>query len=125
MKRRYRVRKNEDFQKIIQKRKRQVGVGFIVYHSPQMMITNDRVGISVSKKLGNAVVRNRIKRQVRMMVREITDFHNGFDIVIIVRNGYIGRSWDENKKELLKLYKSVYNGYANKLVEENTHEEQQ
>ena len=112
MKKRFKIKRKEEFQKIIKARKRLVGKGFIVYYSQPLNVSNDRVGISVSKKLGNAVVRNRIKRQVRMMVGEITDFHNGLDVIIIVRNDYLTRSFDENKKELLKLYESVYNIFA-------------
>ena len=43
------------------------------------------------------------------MVRDITGFHKGKDTIIIVRKGYQGRSFEDNKKELLKLYESVYN----------------
>ena len=43
------------------------------------------------------------------MVAEATDFRSGFDTVIIVRNRYNERSYQENKKELLKIYETVYN----------------
>lgn len=39
----------------------------------------------VGKKLGNAVVRNKIKRQVRSMVDDCFDFNEAFDTIIIVR----------------------------------------
>ncbi len=109
MKKRYRVKKNEEFQDIIQKGKSLAGRGFVVYYQDSAMTTNDRVGISVGKKIGNAVERNKVKRQVRAMVRDITDLNRGKDTIIIVRKGYQGRSFEDNKKELLKLYESVYN----------------
>ncbi|MBQ9036581.1 MAG: ribonuclease P protein component [Erysipelotrichaceae bacterium] len=109
MKKRYRIKKNEEFQQIIHKGKKVVAKAFIVYYDKSVMLMNDRVGISVSKKLGNAVERNKIKRQVRMMVNEITNFNHGLDIVIIVRNRFNDRSYQENKKELLKVYETVYN----------------
>ena len=109
MKKRYRVRSNQDFQQLFSTGKHKASRNFVVYYGLRRMLTNDRVGISVGKKLGNAVERNRIKRQVRMMVSEITDFSNGFDSVIIVRNHYKKCSYEDNKKELLKLYESVYN----------------
>ena len=109
MKKRFRVKRNEEFQQIIKEGTKIVTKSFIAYRNGARMLTNDRVGISVSKKLGNAVERNRIKRQVRMMVMEITDFHSGFDSVIIVRNRYNERSYEDNKKELLKIYETVYN----------------
>ena len=102
MKKRFRVKRNEEFQQIIQEGRKIVTKSFIAYRNRAKMLTNDRTGISVSKKLGNAVERNRIKRQVRMMVTELTDFHSGFDCVIIVRNRYNEHTYQENKKELLK-----------------------
>ena len=115
MKKRYRIKRNEEFQQIIHKGKKVVARGYIVYYDKAVMLTNDRVGISVGKKLGNAVERNKIKRQVRMMVNELTDFNRGLDIVIIVRNRYNDRTFEENKKELLKVYESVYNSIVDEL----------
>ena len=63
-----------------------------------------RVGISVSKKTGNAVTRNRIKRQVRAMCDSIFDYQsNSLDIVMIVRHGYLENNFHENKQKLLDL----------------------
>ena len=109
MKKRYRIKRNEEFQDIIQKGKSLASRAFVVYYRDAIFATNDRVGISVGKKVGNAVERNKVKRQVRAMVRDITGFHKGKDTIIIVRKGYQGRSFEDNKKELLKLYESVYN----------------
>lgn len=45
-----------------------------------------RVGFSVSKRVGGAVVRNRVKRRLREAVRvRLTSFHPGWDIVISAR----------------------------------------
>lgn len=59
-----------------------------------------RVGISVGKKLGNVVVRNKVKRQVRSMVDDIYDFNETFDTIIIVRPRYHQKSYQENWKQL-------------------------
>ena len=66
-----------------------------------------KVGFSVGKKLGCAVQRNRIKRQVRMMVDEIFDFHEDFDTVLIVRPKYDSENYLNNKKSLERLKKKV------------------
>ena len=53
-----------------------------------------RVGISVSKKIGNAVIRNKIKRQIRMMF--IENFDNETyekDVIVIVRKNYLQNSY--------------------------------
>ena len=109
MRRRYRVTRNEDFQKIIRQGHSVAGKDFVVYYGLPTAVTNDRAGISVSKKLGNAVVRNKVKRQVRMMISEITDFKRGADLIVIVRKNYLNNDYRTNKNELNKLCEKVYN----------------
>lgn len=102
----HRVRKNEEFQRIIKDRNSLSNAKFVIYYKK-----NDksllRIGFSVSKKLGKAVVRNKVKRQVRMMAREIFDFNQSVDYIIIVRNKFLESSYDDNKKDLLFLYNKI------------------
>lgn len=106
MKKINRVKRNEDFQTIIHKKKSVVSRLFVVYYNKNDL-DHFRVGISVSKKLGNAVVRNKIKRQVRSMVQEIFDPTQKKDYVVIVRNNYLYKTFDENKQDLMKLHKKI------------------
>ena len=100
MKKLYRVRKNEEFAAIISKKKSVANASFVVYACDRAK-ENARVGISVSKKLGNAVERNRIKRQVREMTRAIVDFENcPKDLIVIVRKPYLNRAFSDNKNDL-------------------------
>ena len=68
-----------------------------------------RVGFTVTKKIGNAVVRNRMKRRFRALAREMLPEHGiaGADHVLIGRAGGIGRDYaalaDELKRALKKL----------------------
>lgn len=63
-----------------------------------------RVGISVSKKLGSAVTRNRAKRQVRAMCDEIIKYNEtSYDIVIILKDKFLEMSFGENKSQLSDL----------------------
>ena len=65
-----------------------------------------RVGISVSSKLGNAVVRNLVKRQIRSMCDSLIDYNSqSFDIVIIAKANFLNRSYDDNKQSLQELLK--------------------
>jgi len=108
MKKIYRVKKNEDFQKILARRKFFTCPSFAVYVKERGSgCENARIGISVSKKLGNAVVRNKIKRQVRMMCQEIFTFSEKYDTIILVRQGFMKLDFHSNKKELENLVKKV------------------
>ena len=107
MNKRFRIKKNEEFSKIISYRHSKAGKVFIMYYQERNQ-ENARVGISVSKKLGNAVVRNRIKRQVREMLRALIDFEScAYDLVVIVRKPYLEQSFSDNKNDLEKMLKHI------------------
>ena len=103
MKKEFRVRKNEDFSRIIKKKQSMANRSFIIYY-----LKNDldhaRIGISVSKKLGKAVIRNKIKRQVRMMLQQTINFD---DNIVIIRNKYLDLDFNSNLNELKYLYKKI------------------
>ncbi|MDO4500320.1 MAG: ribonuclease P protein component [Erysipelotrichaceae bacterium] len=104
-----RIRKNEEFSRIISKRKSCANSSFVVYFDKRAQ-DHSRIGISVSKKLGNAVVRNKIKRQVRMMIANFYKFdEETHDFIIIVRNSFLENSFAENQLNLEKLIRKSYN----------------
>lgn len=106
MKKEYRVKRNEDFSHIIKHKQSLANRSFIIYY-----VKNDlnhaRIGISVSKKLGKAVVRNKIKRQVRMIVQQTINFNDNYDYIVIVRNKYLDLDFISNLNELKYLYKKI------------------
>lgn len=105
MKKKYRIKKNEDFQTIIRQKKSKANRKFVIYYKDNN--EHLKVGISVSKKLGNAVVRNKIKRQVRMMVQQVFDKEQKRDYIIIVRHQYLLSDFHENQYELQYLYNKI------------------
>jgi ribonuclease P protein component len=106
MKKQNRIRRNEEFKAIIQEKNFVSHPAFVIYARKKRM-DNSRVGISVSKKLGGAVERNLIKRQVRSMVNEITQYQESFDCVIIVRNGYKSDKFAANLQALSEVFKKI------------------
>ena len=60
--------------------------GYLVLYARRNRTNTNRVGITVSKKLGHAVVRNRIRRRLREVYRLNEDkFQPGWDIVVVAR----------------------------------------
>ena len=106
MKKTYRVKRNIDFQAIIKQKKSVASKQFVVYYANNNL-NHFRAGVSVSKKLGKAVDRNKIKRQVREMIYDLFEDQESRDYIVIVRNGYLYKSFDENKRDLVKLRKRV------------------
>lgn len=104
MKKKNRVRKAQEFQELVHKGNKYVNSSFVVY-TMKKKEEQARIGVSLSKKLGIAVMRNLYKRQVRMMCQDLVDFKNAdFDVVVIVRFGYRNLSFAENKNNLEKLF---------------------
>lgn len=101
-----RIKKSAEFQSLIRSKQFAACSSLVLYYGNRQTEIS-RVGISVGKKIGNAVVRNRCKRQIRMMVQELFDKNDLFDCIIMVRNNYLQYSYEENKKELENIYKKV------------------
>ncbi|VXC96252.1 Ribonuclease P protein component [Sphingomonas sp. T1] len=68
-----------------------------------------RIGFTVTKKIGNAVVRNRMKRRLRALARELLAERGvaGADHVLIGRNGGIERDYALLRTELGKAFRKV------------------
>lgn len=79
------LKKNKDFKKVYDEGK-SIANRYLVLYVKENNLGRNRVGISVSKKVGNSVVRHRLKRLVREGCRLQEEcFHSGFDLVFIVR----------------------------------------
>ncbi|MBG9454338.1 ribonuclease P [Lysinibacillus sphaericus] len=101
MKKRQRVKKNDDFQKVFKKGKSFANRQFVVYFLEKEGQTEFRVGLSVSKKLGNAVTRNQIKRYIRQSIHELKDeVKQNMDYVIIARQPAATMDFHEVKQSL-------------------------
>ena len=102
-----RIKANEDFALAI-KNGRSLKSDSFTIHYYKNQLERIRVGISVSKKVGNAVTRNRTKRQIRAMCDSIFDYNSqSLDIVIIAKVGFLEKNFWENKESLFNLLNSV------------------
>lgn len=107
MKKKYRIKKNEDFTKIINKRKSVANESFVIFYDAKSE-EYSRIGISVSKKIGNAPTRNKIKRQVRMMFIENYNYEKSpCDLIVIIKDKYLNNSYSDNLNNLEKLIKKA------------------
>src|SRR5690625_6117807 len=71
MKKEYRVKDNKEFQYIFQNGKSFANRQLVIYFTEEVDQDHFRIGLSVGKKIGNAVTRNRIKRYLRQSFHEM------------------------------------------------------
>lgn len=108
-----RIKANEDFGLAI-KTGRTFRADSFLLHVRKNELSHTRVGISVSKKVGNAVKRNLIKRQIRSMCDSHIDYSSqSLDIVLIVRRSYLDKTYDENNTILKKILSIISEEYTN------------
>ncbi|MFV0255705.1 MAG: ribonuclease P protein component [Erysipelotrichaceae bacterium] len=107
MKKKFRILKSDEFTQIIQHRHYYHGGSLVLYVKKRTNSTSSRVGISVTKKLGNAVKRNKAKRQIRDICNKLYNFNEKFDTIIIVRASYDIKKYEDNLKLLISLYNKV------------------
>ena len=81
-----RLRDSRDFERVSRKGRRVASGGFVFLMLPAAPGEPSRIGISASRRVGNAVERNRIKRAVREWFRRRRDsFPQAWDLVVIAR----------------------------------------
>jgi len=102
--RKLRLRNRADFSRVYRHGKSFANHQFVLYWSRKKEVEQFRVGVSCSKKIGNAVVRNRMRRLVKEIVRhhqhEIVEH---IDLIFIVRKGALGKSYQELEKSVLHV----------------------
>ena len=97
------LKKNKDFQNVYRNGKSYADKYLVMYVLENGLESN-RIGISVSKKVGNSVVRHHLTRLLRESYRLHEEmFHSGWDIVVIARAGAKNASYHEIESALLHL----------------------
>lgn len=109
------LKKNQDFQKVY-KNGKSFGNKYLVMYLLENDLGKNRVGISVSKKVGNSVVRHHLTRLIRESYRlHELEFQCGYDLVVIARTSAKDKSYHDIESALLHLGKlhNIYNEEMN------------
>ena len=110
----YRLRKNMEF-RTVYRRGKSLANGLLVLYIYNNNRNKDehghpynKVGISVSKKVGNSVVRSRSKRLITESYRlNSTSLKEGYDFVFIARTSIKGKSYSEVEDSMKKLFQKA------------------
>lgn len=96
------VKKNWEFQKIINSKKQYLSKYLILYYLKNQ---NFEIGISIPKKFANAVQRNYLKRQIRSIIKQKINFLNlNYRIVLIVRKEFIKLPFEQKVQQVEKIF---------------------
>ena len=99
------LKKNKDFQ-YVYKNGKSFANKYLVMYVLYKEKNNNRLGISVSKKVGNSVVRHRLTRLIRECYRlQESRFQKGLDIVVVCRASANGKSYRDLESALIHLGK--------------------
>ena len=99
------LKRNMDFQFVYKKGKSYANKYLVMYILKNNMDKN-RLGISVSKKVGNSIVRHRVTRLIRESYRLHENiFNSGLDIVVVARKSAAFVGYEEIESALLHLAK--------------------
>jgi ribonuclease P protein component len=96
-----RIRKNTEFVATMKGKRLSIDGLSLFYRKNDG--ANFRVGLSVGKKLGNAVKRNRLRRQIRSCITKVLGGHAaGYDLVFVARQGLADLAFDQVLKAVTR-----------------------
>ena len=99
------LKKNHQFQFVYKNGKSYVNK-YLVMYIKENGLERNRIGISVSKKVGNSVVRHRVTRLIRESYRlHESVFNSGLDIVVVARSAAAQADYEKIESALLHLAK--------------------
>ena len=104
------IKKRIDFVKVSEKGKKFFTQGFILQKYKRDFSSKEntaRVGFMITKKIGNAVERNKIKRRFRAIIKEVLNNYlkKNYDYVIIANKKSLVMNYKELKNDVVKVIK--------------------
>jgi len=109
MKKEYRIKKSDEIELVMNRGFSKANRTFIVYKYRNPELTTYRVAISAPKKLGKAVIRNKIKRQMRAILQQNDNYlKNGHDYFIIARPDILKIDFTTITKQMIHVLKLVH-----------------
>lgn len=106
VRKRQRIKKNEEFQRVFNEGKSYANRQFVIYCLPKEGQKEFRIGLSVGKKIGKAVTRVQVKRYIRQVFLELKEeLRQDMDYVIIARIPAANLNYHETKKSLEHVLK--------------------
>lgn len=107
MRKLYIVKSKRDFDRIIKKGLCRKNKSYVIYYEKNNF-PYDRFGISVGKKLGNAVNRNKHKRKLRAIIDNYKKLYvNSQDYIIILRGSAKDKDYQELNQDFLSLMNNI------------------
>ena len=99
------LKKNSEFKSVYQA-KHSYANKYIIMYILQNGTDTNRLGVSVSKKVGNSIVRHRLARLVREAFRLNTShIPDGIDVVVVVKAGLRDKGYEETSNSMIHLLK--------------------
>lgn len=106
MKRYEMIKDKNYFSSIIKKGRYNKDKNFVVYHVENNDNNFSHFGIAIKNSIGNAVVRNKIKRQTRSIIDQNKNlFKNDKDYIIMIRNECLNIRYQDMQESLVNLMK--------------------
>ncbi len=107
MKKTWRIKQNYEFRRLY-RRGKSVATPFLVLYALKNRRRINRIGLTVSPKLGGAVVRNRIKRLLREAYRlHEHELKTGYDFVLVARQRMVRANCAQTEQELLRAVRKL------------------
>ncbi|WP_315117040.1 ribonuclease P protein component [uncultured Clostridium sp.] len=102
----YKLRKNAEF-RVVYRRGRSISNDLLVLYTYRNGKNNfNRLGVSVSKKVGKSVIRNRTRRLIKETYRlNSSRVKQGYDLVVIARTNAKDKNYKQIENSLINLFK--------------------